>query len=219
MNNMLSKENRMKKRFASFLLTGKAATLPLLPATSFAGSVSDSIFGSTLHVLEHSTDGSVSLLSEFEEAGVDGSSYGTTAAQVNFPMIGTGCTYADPTTMNIVVTGLAQGEQVFVLASRMKDYPDFALAYPGLRIGSDFTVVSSFIYSSTGADSAVGIVSIPVNLADLGLAEGETIYLQAGSATFTDGIVRDYGTFRFSELDEVTGVAEDCSYSGGGSSY
>jgi len=212
----------MKKRFASFLLTGKAATLPLLPATSFAGSVSDAIFGSTLHVLEHSTDGSVSLLSEFGEAGDDSSSsYGTTAAQVNFPMIGTGCSYDDPTTMNIVVTGLTPGEQVFVLASRQKDYPDFAAAYPGLRAGSDFVIVSSFVYSADGADNAVGIVSIPVILADLfapsdGLTAGDTIYLQAGSATYTNG---SWGTFRFSELDEVTAVAEDCSYSGGGSSY
>lgn len=213
----------MKKRFASFLLTGKAATLPLLPATSFAGSVSDSIFGSTLHVLEHSTDGRVELLSEFGAAGDDSymSGYGTTAAQVSFPMAGTGCTYAAPTTMNIVVTGLAPGEQVFVLASRMKDYPDFAAAYPGLRAGSDFVIVSSFVYSADGADNAVGIVSIPVILADLfapsdGLTAGETIYLQAGSATYANG---SWGTFRFSELDEVTAVAEDCSYSGGGTSY
>ncbi|MFH1021004.1 MAG: hypothetical protein V1782_10420 [Pseudomonadota bacterium] len=201
----------MKKRFASLLLSGKAATLPLLPASSFAGTVSDTIFSSQLHVLEHTADGSVSLLSEFGEAGRDGS-YGTTAANVIFP--GTGCTGASPTTMNVVVTGLSSQDYVYVLVSRTKDDPFFAQLDPDLRVGSDYQIVTSFGYYSVGADNSTGIVSVPVDLAGINLTAGDTIYLQAAAAS-VDPQTGSYGAFRFSELDEVIGVAQSCSsYSG-----
>lgn len=205
----------MKKignRFASFLLTGKAAALPLLPASALAGTVSDSIFGSTdVHVLEYASDGTVSLLSEFGEAAGATSAYGTTAANVIFP--GSGCTGASPSTMNVVVTGLSSRDFVYVLVSRAKDDAGLLGIYSDLRIGADFQIVSGFQYSSAGAETAVGIVSVPVNLDTINLSAGDTIYLQAAVASFNP-ITGGYGEWRFSELDAVTGVTENCGYSG-----
>ncbi|MFZ5775999.1 MAG: hypothetical protein ACOY3Z_11005 [Thermodesulfobacteriota bacterium] len=203
------------KRFASFLLTGKAATLPLLPTSALAGTVSDSIFGSSdVHVLEYASDGTVQLLSEFGGAASATDPYGTTAANVLFPAAG--CAGTTPTTMNVVVTGLSSRSYVYILASSQKDNTAFLQMYSDLRIGSDFQILSAFEYS--GADNGVGVVSVPVNLASIGFGAGETIYLQAAVATINP-ILGGWGDWRFSELDAVTGVSQSCSYTDGGTSY
>lgn len=200
----------MKRRFSSYLLSGKAATLPLLPTTSFA--VSDEIFSGDLHLVEYSAAGQVRVVSDFGEAPSSGS-YGTTAAEVIYP--GGGCTTSDPTTINVVVSGLSHGERVHLIASRDKDFLPFQSRFDGIRIGQDYNILRRFTYKAIDAEDGTGIVSIPVSLSAMGLTSGGTVYLQAAAARFDDTL--GLQSVRWSELDQVDAVTESCYSSTGGS--
>lgn len=198
----------MKKRFASLLIGGKAAAMPFFIPSPAAASFSEAIFSSGLHLVEHGTG--ITMISEMGEAP-DANGYGgTTAAQI----CATGANAAD--TLNVVVTGVSSGETVYLMASQDKDNNQLASFFPGWRLGNTnlrflaaFDYQTSVIVSDAGnLHNAVGAVSVPVDLAQLNLIEGERIYLQAAVGNRTpDG---NFANIRFSELDQVEVSANSC---------
>ena len=131
-----------------------------------------------------------------------------------------GCTTGtQPDTVNLVVSGISPGEDVFIFASAQKDDPFFAQNFPGARFGSDVWAVKMFNYQSLGIDNSTGIVSVPVNVSDLRLsAAGSVVYLQAAAGYYDPSDPVGYTNIRFSELDEVKSSTAECSY-GDGTSY
>ncbi len=220
----LMKKKTFTQRFSSYLYMGKAAALPvfLTPSVGLAVDVDLGVMtGTTLHIIEKpATD--LRLASDLYVGAPDASAYGGgTAANVVFPSVG--CSDAEPQVMNIVVTGIQHGDTVFLMSSRDKDV-DWGSSFVGLRIGADdMRLLAKFDFSlpveySLGnfPAQASGVVSIPVNISDLSLGVGETIYLQAATGVQTLNPATPWTNLRFSELDKIVTI-EDCSNSAYGS--
>lgn len=203
------KSNAKPHRFASFLVTGKIAAMPLFFAQgSFAGMTTaqitaDNLITQDLKIIEMPQSPVVELLA------LD-NSYPN--AQVVLP--GNGCSYSSPTTMNLVLTGLKNGESTYVCMSQTKENSSFMSVYPAFRIGSDFKIVSSFQVSTTKDSS--NTVSLNIDLNAFGnqylLVNGSIFYLQVVT-------VDSNNQLRFSELDQVNVTQTDCNSYGGGTGY
>ena len=207
----------MRKRFASFLLTGKTAALPFIPNTSLA-QITDipgaDLLSPDVHLIQQPADGIRLLATTLQAPPPDGYGGGT-AAEL--------CLGSNPTVMRVVVTGVRAGETVFLVSSKDKDSALYRQFHPQLRIGATdilvlthFTVSVNLVQQEQGgvAEQAQSAISIPVNLTTLsqrGYFTQPKFYLQAGAYDLRG----DFMAARISELDEVRITAQACSSSGG----
>lgn len=223
-----------KKRFASYLLAGKAATLPFAINSSHADvmpSYTDVMTGKATLIEQPAPGVKLLTISTSASSGstYGGSTYGGStysggdAAVCNAPL---------PAIMNVVVTGVKPGDNIYLVAASDKDAA-LMLAYDSrLRIGTtNQTVIAAFRISSSnlgGEESAmagsISSVSIPVDMNKLqakGLLTSGKFYLQAAMFPVLSGT----GVFtqaRFTELDEVSVSTAGCSTTYGstyGSTY
>lgn len=210
-----------KKRFASYMLTGKVATLPFMINSSFADVVPTytEALSESVSVIETPATG-VRLMTTTVSAGAS-STYGGTDAAI--------CSTSMPTTMNVVITGAHPGNTVFLVASSDKDDSFMQTVNPNIRVGTvNMTIVSSFslgdnpITEEAGAFSqSTSPISIPVDLSKLQLKNLFTngkFYLQAVIfSTMNQSTM--WQTARVSELDEIVVGTAGCPSTYGGSTY
>lgn len=208
-----------KSRFASYLLTGKAATLPFMINSSLADVTPTytELLSQKASIIEVPATG-VKLMTT--TASVSGSSYGGSGydAQV--------CSSPLPGMMNVVITGVKTDEFVYLVASSDKDSPANLAIHPSARIGtSNMTLVSGFKFigqeASADASSlaqAVSAVSVPVDMNKLKLKNlftGGQFYLQAFIFPTLDPMTV-WQQARVSELDAISVSSTGCSNSYGG---
>lgn len=212
-----------KTRFASYLLTGKAATLPFMINSSMADVTPyyTELTSQHLNIIEQPTTG-VKLLSTTASAPSDsygGQSYGGgEAAQV--------CNAPLPGVMNVVITGVKPNDAVYLVASSDKDSPANLAVSPSARIGTaNMTLVSGFKFNAQETASEAGslaqtvsAVSVQVDMNKLqakNLFAGGEFYLQAIIfPTMEAGSL--WQQARFSELDKITVSSAGCSNMYGG---
>lgn len=217
----------MNKRFASFLLTGKVATFsPFMANSAFAQLTSipgSDLLSSDLHLIEE-PGGAVTLIST-TTAAPDATGYtGGDAACITNSL-----TSASPTTMNLVVTGVRNGDIVFIIASRDKDYAPFQSIHPQARLGNTGRVVlaavrvslTSISNATAGGQlaSSRSAISIPIDLtapAVSALLQGSSFYIQAAALPPNTA---NFGLARVSELDQITVSATGCGSTYGGTTY
>lgn len=217
-----------KTRFASYLLTGKAATLPFMINSSIADVTPyyTELTSQQVNVIELPSNG-VRLLSTTAAAPGDsyavGLSYagGGTAAQI--------CNAPLPGVMNVVVTGVRPNDAVYVVASTDKDSPENLNVSPQARIGTgNLTLVSGFKFSAqeTANDAStlaqtVSAVSVQVDMNKLkakNLLSGGVFYLQAiVFPSLEPGTI--WQQAKFSELDAIAVSSAGCSNTYGGNPY
>ena len=185
-----------RNRFASYLLTGKAATLPFMFNSSFADVVPSytDILSNRATLIEVPATG-VRLYSIFKDNNNNnnnssssssnlfgGSSYGGTDADAVL------CSTNLPTSMNIVITGAKPGDTVYLVASSNKEDGSFDSLNTKIRVGSkNFSVVTAFtLAKSTVLDENGGSyknstspISIPIALSNNAFVKGGTFYFQA----------------------------------------
>lgn len=205
----------MKNRFAHFLLTGKAATLPVLIGHQAAAAVLptyDQLITDKLTLVELPKAGEIEL----------GSAYGANAYGDGLVML---CSGKNPQIMSTVLTGLRDGSQVFLAAATDRDDSFHLSVSPKLRLGrQNLTVITSFTYGVTPrAEDAAdvraghGTVTVPINLDKL-RAKGfpttlnSVFYLQA--LVIPNGVT-DWNQFAYSELDQVKVQACGTTYGSG----
>lgn len=210
-----------KKRFASYMLTGKVAALPFMVNSSFADVVPTytEVLSESVSVIEAPATG-VRLMTTTVSAGAS-SIYGGTDAAI--------CSTSMPATMNVVITGAHPGNVVYLVASSTKDDAFMQSINSGIRIGTvDMTIVSSFslgdnpITEEAGAFSqSTSPISIPVDITRLqqkNLFTNGKFYLQAVIfSTMNQSTM--WQTARFSELDEIVVGTAGCPSTYGGSNY
>ncbi|MDO9140575.1 MAG: hypothetical protein Q7U38_09645 [Methylobacter sp.] len=208
-----------KKRFSSYLMTGKVASMPFINS-GFADVVPSytDVLSANASIIEMPATG-VRLYKVSEDVNT----YGGYDAAL--------CSTAIPTTMNIVVTGAKPGNIVYLVASSNKDDGTFQALSPKIRIGSEnFTIVSSFSLGNiTHGEEAgsfaesISPTSIPVDISKLqqkNLFNNGKFYLQAVILSTWDEASM-WQTARFSELDEVVVTMAGCPSNStyGGSAY
>ncbi|MDP2852091.1 MAG: hypothetical protein Q8O23_01665, partial [Gallionella sp.] len=128
-----------KTRFASYLLTGKAATLPFMINNSMADVAPyyTELTSQNLSIIEQPATG-VKLLTTTISAS--GSSYGADAQVCNAPL---------PGLMNVVITGVRPNDTVYLVASSDKDSPANLAISPKARIGtSNMALVSGLKFAT-----------------------------------------------------------------------
>ena len=209
-----------KNRFASYLLTGKAATLPFMFNSSFADVVPSytDILSTSTSLIEVPATG-VRLYTVASNTG--GSSYGGTDAAL--------CSTKLPSSMNIVITGAKPGDTVYLVASSNKDDGSFNSLSTKIRLGSqNFSVVTSFTLAKNTLQESGGSfanstspISIPVALSNNAFVQGGTFYFQAVIFPTLDASTV-WQNARFSELDQITVSSAGCPSTSGstyGSTY
>ncbi len=197
-----------KKRFASYMLTGKVAALPFINS-SFADVVPSytEVLSKNVSVIEMPATG-VRLMST-----TAASTYGGSDASI--------CSTTLPSTINIVVTGANPGNTVYLAASSNKDDGAFQSLNSKVRLGADnFTVISSFTLGNSPIQEEAGSfsqstspVSIPVDIAKLqqkNLFTHGKFYIQAVIFPSTDPEIL-WSKARISELDEIIVSGTVCS--------
>lgn len=215
-----------KKRFASYLLAGKAATLPFAIGSSHADvtpSYTDVMTGKAT-LIEQPAPG-VKLLT-ISTSATSGSTYGGSAYSGGDAAV---CSAPLPAVMNVVITGVKPGDNIYLVAASDKDAALMQAYDSRLRIGTtNQTVVAAFRISSSNLGGeegsmagSISSVSIPVDMNKLqakGLFTSGKFYLQAamfpvltGTGVFTQA--------RFTELDEVSVSTAGCSSTYGSSTY
>lgn len=213
-----------KKRFASYMLTGKVAAIPFMNTNSFADVVPSytEILSKNVSVIEIPATG-IRLM-----ATTTASTYGGTNASI--------CSTTLPSTINVVVTGAHPGNTVYLAASSNKDDGAFQGLNSKIRVGSEnFTVISSFTLANNPIQEEAGTfsqstspISIPVDIAKLqqkNLFANNKFYIQA--VIFPSMEAESlWANARVSELDEIavntTGCSSTSAYGDstyGGSTY
>lgn len=202
----------MGKRFSTLLLTGKAATLPMLlqQAQAVTPSYAD-IVTTNLTQVELPVSNQVRLDSLGGNTPHGGSASGAVTL----------CSDSGVASeMSLVVTGLQNGDAVYVITSTSTGGNEALDAR--IKVGNQNLLipVSSAVSAPVGARVAM---TIPLNLTDLShrgysLARGSKFYLQ--TLVFPSGTT-GWSAARISELDVVT--VDNCSTYGtnpyGGSTY
>jgi hypothetical protein len=204
-----------KKRFASYILTGKAAAMPFISHNSFADITPSytEILSANVSVIELPATG-VRLLT------TTASTYGGSDAAV--------CSTTLPSTINVVVTGAHPGNTVYLVASSNKDDGAFSSLSSSVRVGAtDFTVISAFTLASnpiqedaSSFTQSTSPISIPVDIAKLkqkNLFTNNKFYLQAVIFSSMDATM--WASARLSELDVIDVSTSGCSSAYGGSTY
>lgn len=206
----------MKKRFASFLLTGKAATMPIFMGSSQADVTPSyyEITSTNVNIMEMPETGAVRLLTTTAPAASSYGSIGSSALLCNTAP-------SSPSTLNVVVTGLKHGDTVYLAASTSKDSPGLLALNPNMRIGMDNLVsTSGAVFNSAPAQlgftintqNGTGTMMVPIDLATLqarsyAFTEGGKFYLQAVAVPAGGS----WDVARCSELDEVVVSSAACS--------
>jgi len=207
-----------KTRFASYLLTGKAATLPFMINNSLADVTPyyTELTSQTLSIIEQPATG-VKLLTT--TASASSSSYGGAVdAQV--------CDSTLPAMMNVVITGVRPNDTIYLVASSDKDSPANLAFSPNARIGTaNMTLVSGFKFNAqetaneaSSLVQTVSSVSVQVDMNKLqakNLFAGGTFYLQAFVFSTLDPLTM-WQQARFSELDAISVSSAGCSNTYGG---
>ena len=211
-----------KNRFASFLLTGKAATLPFMFNSSFADVVPTytDILSTTPSLIELPATG-VRLYSTTVASNLGGSSYGGTAKGTDAAL----CSTSLPTTMNIVITGAKPGDTVYLVASSNKDDGAYTALNAKIRVGNnDFSIVTSFALANSAIQESGGSyskstspISIPIQLSNNSFIKKGIFYFQAVIFSTLDPLTM-WTNARVSELDQITVSSAGCP-STYGSSY
>lgn len=204
-------------RFASLLLTGKVASLPLMISQAKADvtpTFTDMI-GTALRIIEVPSGSAIRLQSIAGDASASpASSYVGSSYAAAF------CTNAGlPTTATFVVTGVSQGETVVLAAASNRNDPvNFALD-SRITLGSQGMILlgSADIGNSlTPLTSVKGSVSFNVPMANLqSLGASGKFYVQA--AIIPSGTLQTPASWRISELDEIS--VGTCASSTYGTTY
>ncbi len=195
----------MKKiRFASLLLTGKVATLPILIGQAKAQVVplATELLSSDLRVIE---------MPASNGNGGPGIRLQSIAADSNYTPSNYAaflCNNGLPTTTTVVVTGLSTGDTVVLAAARNKNDPFHTALDPRLTVGTQGLTVLGTTSIGGGLAGlpgvltpAKGIASFTITSATLtALAANNRFYLQA--AVIPAG-APSVAAWRFSELDEI----------------
>ncbi len=198
----------MKKKFASFLITGKAATLPFFMNNSVADTnLADMLFDSSQPQL-------------MERAG---QGIAVTGDTVQIVSPGPGCSFPQPTDiMNVVVTGVRNGDFVFIASADNKDDPNFIAVNPAFRIGQqnlriltsfyvdrlELSPLSGFEHGGGDLGNAVSAISVPVDLNQI--SSTGLFYMQALILRPNPLTAELPATMVFSELDEIKQVTATC---------
>jgi len=211
-----------KNRFASFLLTGKAATLPFMFNSSFADVVPSytDILSTTPSLIELPATG-VRLYTTTVASNLGGSPYGGTANGTDAAL----CSTSLPTTMNIVITGTKPGDTVYLVASSNKDDGAYSTLNAKVRVGSqNFSIVTSFALTKSALQESGGSysnstspISIPIAITNNAFIKGGIFYFQAVIFSTLDPSTM-WTTARVSELDQISVSSSGCP-STYGSSY
>jgi len=198
-----------KTRFASLLLTGKVASLPLLIGQARADVTPTGAQMSpnnALQVIELPVDGFLRLQSITADAGgAYGGSYGSAYFCTNSPL---------PIAQAIVVTGVQAGKEVILAAASNKNDPfhlaidsRLTLGTQGLKILGSAKLDSGSIAPAADAGtgttgrSAYGTIAFNVTTTSLtALAVGGKFYIQAAVIPSAGSPV---SSWQFSELDEI----------------
>jgi len=198
------------KKFGSFLITGKAATLPFLANNSFAETPIDILFNAQeQHLIQLSAQG-IDVLNATDEVDV--------AARIIYP--GQNCNFAPPSdTMNVVVTGLRKGDRVYIASSNDINHqshlavsPQFKIGRNNLRILADFTVEANantplpgYTYGGGELENSSFSISVPINL--------HLIPQNAGGFYMQSAILRG-NRLLFTELDRIEAFTQACDIYG-----
>lgn len=210
-----------KTRFASYLLTGKAATLPFMINSSMADVTPyyTELMSQNLSIIEQPATGVKLMTTTTSVSGSSygGQSYGADAQVCNAPL---------PGTMNVVITGVKPNDAVYLVASSDKDSPANLAVSPSARIGTaNMTLVSGFKFNAQETANEAGSlaqtvssVSVQVDMNKLqakNLFANGTFYLQAIIfPTMEPGTL--WQQARFSELDAISVSSAGCSNMYGG---
>jgi len=210
-------KTQKNNRFASLLLTGKVASLPLMISQARADvtpTYADMI-GTSLRVIEIPSGTAIRLQSIAAD-----SSASPASNYVGSNYAAAFCTNAGlPTTATFVVTGVSQGETVVLAAASNRNDPVNLAINSKLTLGSQGMVLlgSADIGNSlTPLTSVKGSVSFNVPMANLQLlgASGK-FYVQA--AIIPAGATQTPASWKFSELDEIS--VGTCASSTYGTTY
>jgi len=205
-------------RFASLLLTGKVASLPLLISQARADvtpTYSDMI-GADLRVIEIPSGSAIRLQSIAGDASASPvSSYVGSSYAAAF------CTTASlPTTATFVVTGVNQGETVVLAAASNRNDPVNLGINNRLTLGSQGLILlgsANIGNTMTPLTPVKGSVSFNVPMSNLlSLGTSGKFYVQAVIIP-SGGDIDTPAGWNFSELDEISVGA--CASSTYGSTY
>lgn len=209
-----------KRRFASFLLTGKVASFPFfMPNQNFAQFISlgpgTDLLSPDVHIIELPAPG-IRLLSTLTEAPPPTGYGGGTAAEICV------ASPSAPTSMTVSITGVRTGDMVFLVASTDTDDPVLqAFVNPAIRVGKNNVILKVFDVdlgarrvtdlSETGALDATSVIPVSVDLSGLsqqGFLAGQKFFLQAAAFQFvedpvTKKVTLDFAGARVSELDQI----------------
>lgn len=181
------------KKFGSFLITGAAATLPLLANNSLAEIPPDILYSEEPHLIQQS-DQNINVLNMKDEVDV--------AAQILYP--GQNCKFPQPSNiMNLIVTGVRAGDYVYIASASDKNDPYHLSLDPNFKIGStDFKIL---LQGFSVDNQTSGFISKPIDLNQIPNNNG--FYMQSA-------ILRE-GELLFTELDRIQSITQNCDMYGG----
>ncbi len=182
------------KKFGSFLITGAAATLPLLANNSLVEIPPEILYSEEPHLIQQSAQG-INVLNMIDEVDV--------AAQMVYP--GKKCYFPQPSNiMNLIVTGVRTGDYVYIASASDKNDPYHLSMDPNFKIGStDFKILlqgfSVDNQTSSFISKSIDLNQIPNNT--------NGFYMQSA-------ILRE-GEILFTELDRIQSITQNCNMYGG----
>jgi hypothetical protein len=182
----------MMKKFSTLLLTGKAATLPLLMQQAHALTPTY-----TDIVTTQVTQVELPVMNKLQLNHLGNSTYNGSATLCD----NTGVS----NTLSLVLTGLKDGELVYVATST--NIGGNEMFNPKLKIGTAGLQIPIATGVTAPANGTVAL-TVPLNLGQLGysLTRGNSFYLQTfvfPPGSFENGIP-NWANARVSELDQVT---------------
>ena len=190
-----------KTRFAALLLTGKTAAFPLLinQAKADVTPSYQEVLGTSstdLRVIELPLNTAVKLQSVSLDSNYGSSAY--SAILCNNQLT------AQNTSFNFVVTGVAQGETVYLAAASSKNDAANTALDSRLTIGTQgLKIIGSIQTGSAAAGTTPArlAVNFTVSTTDIqNLSTGGKVYVQAVTVPSGSGAL---STWRYSELDEI----------------
>lgn len=198
----------MKKRFSSWLLMGKVATLPVLIQAARAD-----VVPAYTDVIRSSVSVFVLPANQIALKTISADTASHPANAANSLSSTLLCTTAAgttlPTTMSVVITGINAGESVYLVAALNKNDPLNLALDSRITVGTNGLVImgSASLSGSSGTSSAV---TIQVDLTRYSnLLAANRFYMQAVSV-LPDSPV---SSWRLSELDTVSvGIKQFDSY-------
>jgi len=217
----------MNKRFASFLLTGKIATLPLFAQESLGAIQDISLKNATLKNIHESLDvESVPLRNPVNVKGYDIQLLSDASPQKLIPKI-----------MNLVLAGLHDRDEVLIVISPEKDLKNISEMDPvsladtnGLGIWNRFSVIAAYhspkVKSTVGSKEKSSVsrksirpISLPVTLPSFSRTtdEGSKLYIHilvAQNSKWDKSVFRYVDVLQLKSIDKsmlLSQYTEDCT--------